>query len=243
MDPPKLYGTPLSHFTRKIRILLLELGVSFDFVRLPNLLDTSATPYGDNPLMRVPTFVDGAVTVIESDHIARYVVGAYDPSDRLGVRRDDVRGMNVLAVVNGVMANEVVLILAKRGGLTDVEGVTYFRKLIAAIDAGLAWLDKNTDPDQASFDYRDISLICMWQHVAHYTITQNLERRGHSRNRVRAVKGKVIRAAIMHHCVEDDEQLAGRGRQRHLRGLSGGDEAAVELTQMRVAAHGATVAM
>jgi glutathione S-transferase len=176
MDPPKLYGTPLSHFTRKIRILMLELGVSFDFVRLPSLLDTSATPYGDNPLMRVPTLVDGAVTVFESDHIARYVVGEYDPSDRLEVRRDDVRGMNILAVVNGVMANEVVLILAKRGGLTDVEGVTYFRKLIAAIDAGLAWLDKNTDPDQASFDYRDIALICMWQHVAHYATTQNLEK-------------------------------------------------------------------
>jgi glutathione S-transferase len=176
MDRPKLYGTPLSHFTRKIRILLLELGVSFDFVRLPNLLDASTLPYGDNPLMRVPTLVDGAVTVIESDHIARYVVGAYDPSDRLGVRSDAVQGMNVLAVINGIMANEVTLILAKRGGLTDVEGVTYFRKLVAAIDAGLAWLDKNTDPDEASFDYRDIALICMWQHVAHYMIAQDFEK-------------------------------------------------------------------
>ena len=41
MDKPQLHGTPLSHFTRKIRILLHELGVAFDFVRTPNLLEAS----------------------------------------------------------------------------------------------------------------------------------------------------------------------------------------------------------
>src|SRR5512143_2648977 len=64
----RLYGTPLSHFTRKIRILLAELGVVFEFVRPASILDASPTTYGNNPLMRVPTLAHGDITVIESDH-------------------------------------------------------------------------------------------------------------------------------------------------------------------------------
>jgi glutathione S-transferase len=172
---PQLFGTPLSHFTRKIRILLAELGVEFDFVRTPSVLATSSAAYGDNPLMRVPTLVQGGETVIESDHIARYLVGKYDPGDRLGVRKECVRNLNRLAVVNGIMDNEVVLILAKRSGFTDLEGVAYFRKLATAIDTGLAWLDDHTDPDDANFDYGDIVTICMWQHATYYKIAHGLD--------------------------------------------------------------------
>lgn len=175
LEKPKLYGTPLSHFTRKIRVLLAELGVDFDFVRTPSVLDMSSAAYGDNPLMRVPALRLGGETVIESDHIARCVVGAYDPGDRFGVKSEHVRDLNRLAVVNGIMDSEVVLILAKRGGLEDIEGVSYFRKLRAAIDSGLAWLDLHTDPDAAGFDYGDIATICMWQHVAYYGLVQDLD--------------------------------------------------------------------
>ena len=112
--------------------------------------------------------------MIESDHIARYVVARHDHADRLGVRSERVRDLNRLAVINGIMDNEVVLILAKRGGLTDLESVVYFRKLATAIDAGLAWLDRETDPDDATFDYVDIATICMWEHLAHYQIAKDL---------------------------------------------------------------------
>ena len=71
MAAPTLHGTPLSHFTRKIRILLAELGVAYDFVRARSVLATTPEAYGDNPLMRVPTLVQDGVMLIESDHIAR----------------------------------------------------------------------------------------------------------------------------------------------------------------------------
>jgi glutathione S-transferase len=174
MDRPQLHGTPLSHFTRKIRILLAELGVAFDFVRAPSVLSTASASYGGNPLLRVPALVDGGVTLIESDHIARYLVRKHDPADRLAVLRERVEDLNRLAVANGIMDSEVVLILAKRGGLADLESVAYFRKLATAIDAGLAWLDAHTDPDGA-FDYGDIATISMWQHVQHYRMVPGLE--------------------------------------------------------------------
>lgn len=165
----QLHGTPVSHFTRKIRILCADLAIDFEFVRETSVLASSPIAYANNPLMRVPTLVHGAVTVIESDHIARYLVGLHDPDDRLRVRSERVDDLNRLAVINGIMANEVVLILAKRGGLADLDGVVYFRKLTAAIDAGLTWLEASTDLD-ADFDFRDIALICAWQHLAHYQL-------------------------------------------------------------------------
>lgn len=164
----QLHGTPLSHFTRKIRILSAELAIPVEFVSTKSVMATAPAAYADNPLMRIPTLVDGATTVIDSDHIARYLVGRFDAADRLGVRSERVDDLNRLAVTSGVMANEVVLILAKRGGLEDIESVVYFQKLMAAIDAGLAWLDQKVEPEAPGFDYRDIALVCMWQHLAHY---------------------------------------------------------------------------
>lgn len=184
METPQLHGTPLSHFTRKIRIVLAELGVDYDFVRARSVLATEAAAYADNPLMRVPTLVHGAVRLIESDHIARYVVGQYDPADRLGVRSEGADDLNRLAVVNGVMDNEVVLLLAKRGGVADLDAVTYFRKLATAIDAGLGWLDAHIDPDAPGFDYRDIAMVCLWQHLEHYQLVGGLDRYGRIAARV-----------------------------------------------------------
>ena len=177
MTTLSLYGTPLSHFTRKIRVLLGELGIVFDFVRVGGVLGTAPSGYGDNPLLRIPTLVHDGVTLIESDHIARHLVGRFDPGDRLRARSDDPSALNRLAVANGVMDNEVVLILAARGGFTDLESVAYFRKLSAGIDSGLGWLDSNVS--EGDFDYADIALVCMWQHLVHYGIAKDLDR--HSR--------------------------------------------------------------
>ena len=181
-----LHGTPLSHFTRKIRILLHELGVPFDFGRTPNLLEPSAEAYGANPLMRIPTLVDGGTTLIESDHIARYLVERYDPADRFSVRAPGVEAMNRLAVLNGIMAHEVTLILARRGGLEELNGVTYFRKLLRSIASGLEWLDCEIEPAAVGFDYVDIATICMWDHVTHYQLVPGLD--GYPRIAARAAR-------------------------------------------------------
>jgi len=170
----KLVATPLSHFGRKIRILLAELEVPFEWVRPAGVLAASPAHYGDNPLMRVPTLIDGDVTLIESDHIARYLVGKYDAGDRFGVRSSTVDDLNTLAVMNGIMGNEVVVLLAKRAGLADVDRVVYFQKLLAAIDEGLAWLEVRVA--QGALSYRDIVLVSMWQHVEHYGLIANLDR-------------------------------------------------------------------
>ena len=176
MSALRLVGTPLSHFTRKIRILLAELDVPFEFDRSPGVLSPPGAAYGDNPLLRVPTLFHGANTLIESDHIARYLVSQFDPSDRFGVRSERVDDLNRLAVLNGIMNNEVVLILAKRAGLAQVEEVAYFRKLTSAIESGLGWLDARVDLERETFDYRDIVSVCLWQHLVHYHLFADAKR-------------------------------------------------------------------
>jgi glutathione S-transferase len=173
-----LYGTPLSHFTRKVRILLHELGVPFELIRPPNLLDAQPAAYGANPLLRIPTLMHDDTTVIESDHIARYIVDTFAPEDRFAVRAPRVADLNRLAVVNGIMAHEVTLILAQRGGLADLNGVAYFRKLQRAIELGLAWLDRAAQPNADSYDYVDIATICMWDHLRHYQLVPSLDAYG-----------------------------------------------------------------
>lgn len=168
----QVHGTPLSHFTRKVRVVLAELGVAHEMVWLPGVL--APAPFAGNPLMRVPALVDGAEQIYDSDHIARYVIGRFDPADRLAVRSEAVADLNRLAAISGIMANEVTLILAQRAGGVDL-ATPYFGKLRAAIDRALGWLDERVAPD-AAFDYRDIALVCMWQHLAHYRFVEDLDR-------------------------------------------------------------------
>jgi glutathione S-transferase len=175
MQKLTLVGTPLSHFTRKVRILLHELAIPFDFELVRNLLEVDATRYGQNPLMRVPTLIDGDVWLIESDHIARYIVATRAPQDPLNVLTPTAADLNRLAVMNGIMAHDVTLILAARGGLTDVMAHTYFQKLARAITSGLAWLDRELDRERESFDYVDVVTICMWEHLEHYGIVPGIE--------------------------------------------------------------------
>lgn len=160
----QLYGTPLSHFTRKIRILLAELGVPYQPVWPAGVMSTDAASYGANPMLRIPTLVDGDVTLHDSEHIARWLVAKH--GDPLGVGSVEVDALNQLAVANTVMANEVVLILAERGGLQDLSS-SYFVKLRTAIVDGLAWLDAHASGE---FSWRTVATICMWDHVVHYKL-------------------------------------------------------------------------
>lgn len=176
METLRLFGTPLSHFTRKVRIVLAELGAPFEYVRTSSVLAPTSAGYGDNPLLRVPTLVHGSETIVDSDHIARYLVSHYDPADRLQVNSLAVESLNRLAVVTGIMNNEVVLLLAKRAGLADLESVAYFRKLRSAIDGSLDWLEGRLDGTPPGFTYADVALVCMWQHLLHYGLVEEPER-------------------------------------------------------------------
>jgi glutathione S-transferase len=128
--------------------------------------------FDGNPLMRVPVLKDQGRWLIESDHIAAYLVRAHDPTDRYEVLTTDAAVLNARAVLNGVMADEVKVILAERTGL-DTKPHAFFQKARASIDQGLRWLEAQAAsfrPEQPR--YLDFHLVCLWDHLKHYKLVQ-----------------------------------------------------------------------
>jgi glutathione S-transferase len=165
----RIYGTPPSHFTRKVRVLLQELGVPFEFVVLDKLLETGAEKFADNPLHMFPVLEHEGRRLIESDLICEYLIerfGANKPiSTFLPSETNAVADRQRLAIINGAMSAGVTLIRAKRSGLERWDDYPYFRQELAAIDAALLWLDKDlggrTSYYPGKFTMLEITLACL----------------------------------------------------------------------------------
>lgn len=167
----KLYCTPRSHFSRKVRLLLDAWDTAIELVDVGNVADTTA--FGDNPLMRVPVLVDEGETVFDSDHIAAHLVRRLDPEDRFDVLTTHVGTLNARAVMNGVMAAEVEVILAQRTGLA-IQGVPRFEKLTQSMHDGLGWLEANVALVPTEPSYVGFHLVALWDHVQLYGLLPKL---------------------------------------------------------------------
>ena len=100
-----LYLTPLSHFSRKVRVVLEEMRLDCEFSYAPNLLSEDPGDFGGNPILRVPVLEDGANWVVESDNIVRYLLDTYDPgNDTFSFLHMTVPQRNALAFITAVMA-------------------------------------------------------------------------------------------------------------------------------------------
>lgn len=163
----RLFYTPRSHFSRKVRILLDAWSCRVELVDVGNVADADAAAFAGHPLMKVPTLVDDGVWVIDSDHIARYLTKAVDPQDRFDVLADDVSTLNQRAVMNGIMSAEVEVILAARTGI-DVHAHGRFHKLLQSMTNGLEWLDRRVDALPTEPTYIGFHAVCLWDHLALY---------------------------------------------------------------------------
>ena len=166
----KLFATPLSHFSRKVRLLLDHYEVPFELVNVGNVGSADPDQFPNTPLMAVPVLQDGDLSIIESDHIAAYLVQRLDPVDRYGVLTREPMALNARAVLNGIMTSEVRVILAERAGLDPGE-TAYFRKFFDVISQGLAWLEARSDLfGGATPSYLDFHLVSAWDHLKHYAV-------------------------------------------------------------------------
>ncbi len=163
----KLYYTPRSHFARKVRILLRALQLDVELIDAGNAADSDPALFGPNPMMKVPTLVDGEQVVFESDHIAGYLARKYDAADRFGVLTTDADVLNARAVMNGVMAAEAELILAARTGI-DTQAHRRFDKMRGSIRNGLSWLEAHHGLFPRKPSYLTFHAISMWDHLAYY---------------------------------------------------------------------------
>jgi glutathione S-transferase len=75
MADVKIYGMPISSFTRTVRLICHEKGVTHELV--PVLPGEAAVAAG-HPFGRIPVLRHGDATIIESRAIARYVEDTFD---------------------------------------------------------------------------------------------------------------------------------------------------------------------
>jgi glutathione S-transferase len=150
-------------------MLLGGLGLQAELLDIGDVAECNAPLFGPNPLMKVPTLVDGKTFIFESDHIAQYIVRTYDPSDRFRVLTTDSQELNARAVMNGVMATEVELILAARTGM-NTKSHRRFDKMRESITAGLHWLNRHADIFPAEPTYLGFHLAAMWDHLELYAV-------------------------------------------------------------------------
>ena len=166
----KLFATPKSHFSRKVRLLLDHMDLKYELVDVGNVAKGAPAKFSGNPAMSVPVLEDGQVWLIESDHIAAYLARTYGGDDPYQVLTDDTDILNARAVMNGIMGNEVKLVLSARTGL-DPGPHAYFQKAKSAIGQGLAWLESRTDLFQDdALTYAQFHFLSMWDHLVLYDL-------------------------------------------------------------------------
>lgn len=200
--PIKLIGTSLSHYSRKVRILLDLYELPYQFVDIGSYIAQVQLPaeVGNNPLLRVPVMQHGDDWLVESDHMSAYIVHRHDVKDRYKVNSMVVCDLNIKAMLNGVMSEEVKIIVARRLQVPTQE-FGFFAKAQNAVDNGLTWLDgQHAKFDATKPTYKEFHLVCCWDHLAYYDFVLNMtEKYKHLHDIVtRVSENKVISQSAPH---------------------------------------------
>ncbi len=164
----QLYGTPPSHFTRKVRVLLQELGLKYEFVKFENLMEVGVEKYANNPLHLFPVLVDGDTRLFDSDAICDYLInqhgGAKGWAGFFPSAENLIHDRQRLIVMNGGMSAGVTLMRSKRSGIDDLTKHAYLRQEKESIGGALRWLEKDLGPKHSFYPNRftmlDITLQC-----------------------------------------------------------------------------------
>ncbi|HEY8278843.1 MAG TPA: glutathione S-transferase family protein [Bdellovibrionota bacterium] len=170
----RLYGTPPSHFTRKVRIVLQELGLPYEFVRFTDLLAVGPDNFAHNPLHHFPVLEHEGLRLIESDLICQYLIKTYGRGKELSSlfpsAENETRDGQTLAMINGGMAAGVVLLRAQRSGLKNLDSVPFFQQERAGLDGSQRWLEQDlagrTTYYPGRFTYLDVALLCFLEWAA-----------------------------------------------------------------------------
>lgn len=138
MSSIELFGTVTSPYVRRVRIVLLELGLTHRWV------DTSQ-PEGQalmrelNPLWKVPTArIDGRV-VFDSAVIVRQLLKAFGHGSLAIHDPDDVEVSRLVTVTDGVLDALINHFYLKKEGVS--EQTPYLQKQEGRARAALTWLE------------------------------------------------------------------------------------------------------
>jgi glutathione S-transferase len=172
-----LYMSPLSPYTRKVRVLLAEKGLAFKNQPMP--LDRLRNDYGNhiNPCGRVPALDDNGRVLFESNVILEYLFASYPdaPQDasqpplaksfvREAQRWED---LETLAAIETVLdCGLTMLRFGRHSGAK--EEPAYLAREQVRVQSILDWLEKRATPEgfmPGCFSALDLNMVITAQWV------------------------------------------------------------------------------
>jgi glutathione S-transferase len=138
-----LHGTLTSPFVRRVRVVMLELGLAFEWV-------DASTDAGQaalrrlNPLWKVPAVdLDGQV-IFDSRVITEHLLLRHGPGPIAPLAADDLEARNVITVVDGALDALINVLYLGRDGVSRQQA-SYLGKQVERATAALEWLDARAD--------------------------------------------------------------------------------------------------
>jgi glutathione S-transferase len=153
--PPVLYGSVLSPFVRRIRMLLE--GVDYE-LRNADVLqaDTRAEYAQVTPIRKMPVLVENDQIIFDSHVIAAHL------SQQLGLPALTLDQHNQISVIDAVSDSMVILLMGKRSELPVSEDRLIFTLQRERISDSLAWLENAAKAGIfAQWHYPTICLISL----------------------------------------------------------------------------------
>ena len=174
----RLHFTQGSFFSRKVRIVLAEKGLTYESRVEGASRNRSADSFAAiNPVLKVPVLIDGDLTLFESDLIIEYLLRTYPGNAPDGAAPPLAAEMTrpahhwedakTLAVLNDAADTMLNLRYWKANGLA-VEAVDYGRKQQTRFHSCLDWLEERATSEgfiPGVLSIQDIALICALDYV------------------------------------------------------------------------------
>lgn len=149
----ELLGSATSPYVRRTRLLLAD--ADFTFRDLAIYGADQAELARHNPTQKIPTLIDGDLTLFDSRVIYRYLAERFAPTPLTWAQE------NQITVVDGANDAMVALLLTQRSGIdVQQDSVMIFRRHRERIRACIDWLE--VAAEAGAFDEWHYPAICLY---------------------------------------------------------------------------------
>lgn len=171
----QLVGRESSHFTRVVRMLALELGITVELLPVYDLTSLDVSQYEGNPALKIPTLRTDQELLFGTENICR---GLAEYAEQMGssvrvVWPEQLRSnvaRSAQEIVWHSMAAQVQLILAGYLGKIPNDN-PYVMKVRQGYEGSLRWLEEHLAsvlellPTPRDVSLFEVTLFCLLEHI------------------------------------------------------------------------------
>lgn len=137
----KLYGSIVSPYVRRIRMLLE--GIDYEFI-LTNIYDDAlrAKFSSISPIKKIPVLTDGDITVFDSHVIHHHIQQKYD------LQKLSIEEHNVISVIDAITDSLLITLLSQRSEIPIDADKLLFKFQLERIPNCMDWLNHQAKNDK-----------------------------------------------------------------------------------------------